>query len=65
MSTYLESTGIPLLKPDQLSREFLKSFDLIVVGNVIPKGGPDALMTEELGVKFCSFPTTTISKSLQ
>lgn len=57
MSTYLESTGIPLFKLDQITQDFLKKFDLIVVGNVIPKGGPDALMIEELGVKFCSFPT--------
>ncbi|MGZ3806443.1 MAG: UDP-N-acetylmuramate--L-alanine ligase [Bacteriovorax sp.] len=58
MSTYLESTGIPLFKLDQISQDFLKQFDLIVVGNVIPNGGPDALMIEELGVKFASFPTT-------
>ena len=57
MSTYLESTGIPLFKIDQVTPEFLKSFDLIVVGNVIPKGGPDSLLIEELGVKFASFPT--------
>ena len=57
MSTYLESTGIPLFKIDQISPEFLKTFDLIVVGNVIPKGGPDSLLIEELGVKFASFPT--------
>lgn len=57
MSTYLESTGIPLFKLDQINQEFLKTFDLIVVGNVIPNGGPDAKMIEELGVKFCSFPT--------
>ncbi len=57
MSTYLESTGIPLHKVDQITREFLKSFDLIVVGNVIPKGGADATLIEELGVKFVSFPT--------
>lgn len=57
MSTYLESTGIPLYKIDQITREFLKSFDLIVVGNVIPKGGADATLIEELGVKFVSFPT--------
>ena len=57
MSTYLESTGIPLFKIDQVSPEFLKTFDLIVVGNVIPKGGPDSLLIEELGVKFASFPT--------
>jgi UDP-N-acetylmuramate: L-alanyl-gamma-D-glutamyl-meso-diaminopimelate ligase len=58
MSTYLQSTGIPLFKLDQIDREFLKSFDLIVVGNVIPNGGPDALLIEDLGVKFASFPTT-------
>ena len=57
MSTYLESTKIPLFKLDQIDREFLKTFDLIVVGNVIPNGGPDALLIEELGVKFASFPT--------
>lgn len=57
MSTYLESTGIPLHKMDQVSQEFLKSFDLVVVGNVIPNGGPDAKLIEELGVKFASFPT--------
>lgn len=57
MSTYLESTGIPLFKLDQITPEFLKSFDLIVVGNVIPKGGTDAQLIESLGVKFSSFPT--------
>lgn len=57
MSTYLESTGIPLHKMDKINQEFLKSFDLIVVGNVIPGGGPDAKLIEELGVKFASFPT--------
>lgn len=57
MSTYLESTGIPLHKMENVTTEFLKSFDLIVVGNVIPNGGPDAKLIEELGVKFVSFPT--------
>ena len=57
MSTYLESTGIPLHKLDKIDQAFLKSFDLIVVGNVIPKGGPDASLIEELGVNFSSFPT--------
>ena len=57
MSTYLESTGIPLLKLDSINQEFLKGFDLIVVGNVIPKDGPDSRMIEESGVKFSSFPT--------
>jgi UDP-N-acetylmuramate: L-alanyl-gamma-D-glutamyl-meso-diaminopimelate ligase len=57
MSTYLESTGIPLHKLDKIDQAFLKTFDLIVVGNVIPNGGPDAQLIEELGVKFSSFPT--------
>lgn len=57
MSTYLESTGISLHKLDKIDQAFLKTFDLIVVGNVIPNGGPDAKIIEELGVKFASFPT--------
>ncbi len=57
MSTYLESTGIPLYKMEQVTQEFLKTFDLIVVGNVVPKGGPDAQAIEESGVRFSSFPT--------
>jgi UDP-N-acetylmuramate: L-alanyl-gamma-D-glutamyl-meso-diaminopimelate ligase len=57
MSTYLESTGIPLYKMDKVTQEFLQSFDLIVVGNVVPNGGADAKIIEELGVKFVSFPT--------
>ncbi len=58
MSTYLESTGIPLHKLDNINQEFLKSFDLIVVGNVVPNGSADAKMIEESGVKFASFPTS-------
>lgn len=58
MSTYLESTGIPLYQLSSITPEFLKTFDLIVVGNVIPNGGPDAKIIEELGVKFASFPTS-------
>ena len=57
MSTYLASTGIPLHKLDNINQEFLKTFDLIVVGNVIPNGGPDAQNIESSGVKFSSFPT--------
>ncbi len=58
MSTYLESTGIPLHKLDKVDQAFLSKFDLIVVGNVIPNGGADAKMIEESGVKFASFPTS-------
>jgi UDP-N-acetylmuramate: L-alanyl-gamma-D-glutamyl-meso-diaminopimelate ligase len=58
MSTYLESTGIPLHRLDQIDQAFLSKFDLIVVGNVIPNGGADAKIIEESGVKFASFPTS-------
>jgi UDP-N-acetylmuramate: L-alanyl-gamma-D-glutamyl-meso-diaminopimelate ligase len=57
MSTYLESTGIPLHKLETMTTDYLKTFDVIVVGNVVPNGGRDALMIEDLGVKFVSFPT--------
>ncbi|MBY0414826.1 MAG: hypothetical protein K2Q18_11700, partial [Bdellovibrionales bacterium] len=57
MSTYLESTGIPLHKLENVDQAFLKKFDLIVVGNVVPNGSPDALLIEGSGVKFSSFPT--------
>lgn len=56
MSTYLKSTNIPLYELDKINQEFLKSFDLIVVGNVVPNGSEDALLIEGLNVPFCSFP---------
>lgn len=56
MSTYLETTGIPLQKLDQMSPEDFKDFDLIVVGNSVPRMSDQARMLEELGVPFTSFP---------
>jgi UDP-N-acetylmuramate: L-alanyl-gamma-D-glutamyl-meso-diaminopimelate ligase len=56
MSTYLESTGIPLHQ--DISMEKLKDFDLIVTGNVVRKDCDDAHMIEESGVPFASFPAT-------
>lgn len=56
MSTYLEETKIPLHKLDDLDWNYLKQFDLIVVGNVVPRMGEDARKIESLGVPFCSFP---------
>lgn len=56
MSTYLESTGIPLKKLSDINIEFLKTFDLIVVGNVVPRNSDDATFIEEIGVAFTSFP---------
>jgi UDP-N-acetylmuramate: L-alanyl-gamma-D-glutamyl-meso-diaminopimelate ligase len=56
MSTYLEETKIPLHQLDSFDWDYLKSFDLIVVGNVVPRLGEDARKVESLGVPFCSFP---------
>lgn len=56
MSTYLEETNIPLHKLDSFDWDYLKNFDLIVVGNVVPRLGADAAKIEQIGVPFCSFP---------
>ncbi len=56
MSDYLEKTGISLHDLNDLSWDSLKDYDLIVVGNVVPRAGEAARKIEELGVPFCSFP---------
>ena len=58
MSTFLESTGIPLFKLDQVTPEFLKQYDLIVVGNSVSGKLEAARMIEKVGVPFTSFPST-------
>lgn len=58
MSTYLSSTDIPCHKLNEINADYLKKFDLIVVGNVVPGNGDEAKMIENLGVPFASFPTT-------
>lgn len=57
MSTYLKTTGIPTHLLSDVASDFLKSFDLIVVGNVVAGTSQEARMIEELGVPFCSFPS--------
>lgn len=57
MSTFLESTGIPLFKLDQVNPEFLKQYDLIVVGNSVSGKAEAARMIEKTGVPFTSFPS--------
>ena len=57
MSDYLSSTGIPLHNLDDFDMDYLNSFDLIVVGNVLPRMSEDARKLEELGVPFTSFPS--------
>ena len=56
MSTYLESTEIPLFTT--ITTEKLQEFDLIVTGNVVRKDSDDAHLIEESGVPFASFPST-------
>ena len=56
MDAYLRSTGIPLHPLAEVSDNYLKSFDLIVVGNVVARNSPDAQRLERLGVPLISFP---------
>jgi UDP-N-acetylmuramate: L-alanyl-gamma-D-glutamyl-meso-diaminopimelate ligase len=57
MSTFLETTGIPLYKLDEVTSEFLKGYDLIVVGNSVSGKAEAARMIEQCGVPFTSFPS--------
>lgn len=57
MSTFLETTGIPLFKLDEVTPEFLQKYDLIVVGNSVSGKAEGARMIEKTGVPFTSFPS--------
>jgi UDP-N-acetylmuramate: L-alanyl-gamma-D-glutamyl-meso-diaminopimelate ligase len=57
MSTFLETTGIPLFKLEDVTPEFLKQYDLIVVGNSVSGKAEGARMIEQTGVPFTSFPS--------
>lgn len=57
MSTFLENTNIPLHKLDVVNEEFLKQYDLIVVGNSVAGKLESARMIERVGVPFTSFPS--------
>lgn len=56
MSTYLETTGIPLHKLEAATTEFMQKFDLIVVGNSLSGKSEQARQIEKTGVPFTSFP---------
>ena len=58
MGDYLKSMGIECLEIKDLTDEYLKRFDLIVVGNVVPGNSDEARRIENLGVPFSSFPET-------
>lgn len=57
MSTFLETTGIPLFKLEEATSDFLKQYDLIVVGNSVGGKSEAARMLEQVGVPFTSFPS--------
>ena len=57
MSSYLRSTGIPLHHLSEINDTYLKSFDLIVVGNVVARNSPDAQRLEKLNIPLISFPS--------
>jgi UDP-N-acetylmuramate: L-alanyl-gamma-D-glutamyl-meso-diaminopimelate ligase len=57
MSTYLDSTGIPCYSLDKVDKDFLQKYDLIIVGNSVPRTSEHAKLIEECGVPFTSFPS--------
>ncbi len=57
MSTYLENSGIPLQSLKDLTKEELQKYDLIIVGNSVPRKSEFARFVEETGVPFTSFPS--------
>ncbi len=57
MSTYLDSTGIPCHSLDKVDTKFLQKYDLIIVGNSVPRNSEHAALIESCGVSFTSFPT--------
>lgn len=57
MSDYLKRMNIPLHEMKSVDKTLLQKFDLIVVGNVVPRDSEDARLIENSGVPFCSFPT--------
>lgn len=57
MSDYLNSLNIPLLKLDDLNVKDLQEYDLVVVGNSVPRMSEYARFVEGSGVRFTSFPS--------
>lgn len=56
MGPYLKSTGITCHNLSEVSADLLAQYDLIVVGNVVPKNSEDSKAIEAAGVDYCSFP---------
>jgi UDP-N-acetylmuramate: L-alanyl-gamma-D-glutamyl-meso-diaminopimelate ligase len=56
MSNYLKDQQIPLHDLNGVDEVFLKQYDLVVVGNAIPRESDHAKLIERSQVPFCSFP---------
>ncbi|MDA8793417.1 Mur ligase family protein, partial [Bacteriovoracaceae bacterium] len=56
MSEYLLSSGIHEQSLDKVNEAFLQQFDLIVVGNSLPRNNEFAEIIENSGTPFTSFP---------
>ncbi len=56
MSDYLERMKIPCHDLEKVTKETLEKFDLVVVGNVVPKGSEHAKLIESLDCAYTSFP---------
>lgn len=57
MSTYLEKLNIDLYNLKDVDAEMLKEYDLIVVGNVVPRISDDAKLLESIDKPLTSFPS--------
>lgn len=57
MSTYLEDSGIDICNLSEVDEAKLKQYDLIIVGNSVPRNSDYARQVEASGVPFTSFPT--------
>ena len=56
MSDFLKQTEIKTFDLEEVDSKFLSTYDLIVVGNVVPRGSEDAKLIESSNVNYCSFP---------
>ncbi len=57
MDAYLRKSGIALYDLKEVDSQFLQKYDLIVVGNSVPRVSEHAQLIEECSVAFTSFPT--------
>ena len=57
MSDYLKKNNIPLFDLADMTKSRLEEYDLIIVGNSVPRGSPGAALIEGASTPYCSFPT--------